>query len=414
GGIPPSDPSGLSISSTTNSFTLSFTKGSSSNTVIRRSINTAPTNQEEGTAVYNSTGSSFTDSDPTLTKNTTYCYSIWSYNPSTAALSTSHISGCGTLSNMASPTNLTFPTVAYNSIILNWTTGTGSTKTYIVRKPGSIPANKDDGTVVYNDSGNAFIDTGLTDNTQYCYTLYATDGTEYTEPVTGCQTTQTISGLVSYWKFDEESGTAAYDSAGLNNGTLINGPVWKNSTDCISGNCLQFDGNNDYVNIPDSSSLRVSTFTISAWIKTSNLLDQTVFIKPYNANTWKSYRLCFSDKIVSELAVGTPNSYPWWTTNSIITAGTWHHIAITRNNAGNSSDLSTYFDGVLVPITYTANSYSSSNKTIVYSNMPAQIGRSNAYATPTAYMNGLIDEVKLYNRVLSVEEIYSLYSIGVD
>ncbi|MDD4410057.1 MAG: hypothetical protein PHW52_05405, partial [Candidatus Pacebacteria bacterium] len=109
--------------------------------------------------------------------------------PSTAALSTSYISGCGTLSNMASPANLTFPTVAYNSIILNWTPGTGSTKTYIVRKQGSIPTNKDDGTVVYNDNGNAFIDTGLTDNTQYCYALYGTDGTEYTEPLTGCQTT---------------------------------------------------------------------------------------------------------------------------------------------------------------------------------------------------------------------------------
>ncbi|MDD4410033.1 MAG: fibronectin type III domain-containing protein, partial [Candidatus Pacebacteria bacterium] len=191
GGIPPSDPSGLSISSTTNSFTLSFTKGSASNTVIRRSINTAPTTIEEGTAVYNSTGSSFTDSDPTLAKNTTYCYSIWSYNPSTAALSTSHISGCGTLSNMASPTNLTFPTVAYNSIILNWTPGTGSTKTYIVRKQGSIPTNKDDGTVVYNDSGNAFIDTGLTTNTQYCYAMYATDETDYSEPITGCRTTLT-------------------------------------------------------------------------------------------------------------------------------------------------------------------------------------------------------------------------------
>ncbi|MDD4410077.1 MAG: fibronectin type III domain-containing protein, partial [Candidatus Pacebacteria bacterium] len=217
----------------TNSFTLSFTKGSASNTVIRRSINTAPTTIEEGTAVYNSTGSSFTDSDPTLTKNTTYCYSIWSYNPSNAALSTSHISGCGTLSNMASPTNLTFPTVAYNSIILNWTPGTGSTKTYIVRKQGSIPTNKDDGTVVYNDNGNAFIDTGLTDNTQYCYALYGTDGAEYTEPLTGCQTTsQIINGACG-----SSNNTNSYSvptenlcSSGTASNVFGNGP-W--SWDCI-------------------------------------------------------------------------------------------------------------------------------------------------------------------------------------
>ncbi|BFT94085.1 hypothetical protein MNSC_00930 [Minisyncoccus archaeophilus] len=177
------------MTSTTNSFNLNWTKGSSTNTVIRRSINTPPQNQEQGTLVYNSTSSSFTDTDITLTKNTTYCYSIWSYNPTTASLSTEYLSSCGTLSNMATPTNLSFPTVAYNSIILNWTPGTGSTNTLIVRKQGSIPTSRTDGTTIYEDNGNAFIDTGLTDNTEYCYALYATDGTEYTEALTGCQTT---------------------------------------------------------------------------------------------------------------------------------------------------------------------------------------------------------------------------------
>ncbi|BFT95134.1 hypothetical protein MNSC_11420 [Minisyncoccus archaeophilus] len=189
GGVPPSNPTNLTMTSTTNSFNLNWTKGSSTNTVIRRSINTPPQNQEQGTLVYNSTSSSFTDTDITLTKNTTYCYSIWSYNPTTASLSTEYLSSCGTLSNMATPTNLSFPTVAYNSIILNWTPGTGSTNTLIVRKQGSIPTSRTDGTTIYEDNGNAFIDTGLTDNTEYCYALYATDGTEYTEPLTGCQTT---------------------------------------------------------------------------------------------------------------------------------------------------------------------------------------------------------------------------------
>ncbi|WP_412732660.1 glycine-rich domain-containing protein [Minisyncoccus archaeiphilus] len=189
GGVPPSNTTNLTMTSTTNSFNLNWTKGSSTNTVIRRSINTPPQNQEQGTLVYNSTSSSFTDTDITLTKNTTYCYSIWSYNPTTASLSTEYLSSCGTLSNMATPTNLSFPTVAYNSIILNWTPGTGSTDTLIVRKQGSIPTSRTDGTTIYEDNGNAFIDTGLTTDTQYCYALYGTDGTEYTEALTGCVTT---------------------------------------------------------------------------------------------------------------------------------------------------------------------------------------------------------------------------------
>ncbi|BFT94422.1 hypothetical protein MNSC_04300 [Minisyncoccus archaeophilus] len=203
GGVPPSNPTNLIMTSTTNSFNLNWTKGSSTNTVIRRSINTPPQNQEQGTLVYNSTSSSFTDTDITLTKNTTYCYSIWSYNPTTASLSTEYLSSCGTLSNMATPTNLSFPTVAYNSIILNWTPGTGSTNTLIVRKQGSIPTSRTDGTTIYEDNGNAFIDTGLTDNTEYCYALYATDNTEYTEPLTGCR--KTLSGTMTFREYYDDN-----------------------------------------------------------------------------------------------------------------------------------------------------------------------------------------------------------------
>ena len=175
GGVPPSSPSDLSMSSTTSSFNLTFTKGSSTNTVIRRSIDTPPQNQEQGTLVYNSAGSSFTDNDVTLAKDTTYCYSVWSYNPITASLSTEHLSACGTLSDMAAPTNLSFPTIAYNSIILNWTPGLGSTDTLIVRKQGSIPTSREDGTTIYEDNGNAFIDTGLEPGGTYCYAIWGYD-----------------------------------------------------------------------------------------------------------------------------------------------------------------------------------------------------------------------------------------------
>ncbi|MDD4409871.1 MAG: hypothetical protein PHW52_04455, partial [Candidatus Pacebacteria bacterium] len=96
------------------------------------------------------------------------------------------------------------------------------TKTYIVRKQGSIPTNKDDGTVVYNDNGNAFIDTGLNTNTQYCYAAYATDNTEYTEPVTGCASTistglifiQSTDGNYTVDKFTLPAGATV--SGGLN------------------------------------------------------------------------------------------------------------------------------------------------------------------------------------------------------
>jgi hypothetical protein len=70
--------------------------------------------------------------------------------------------------------------------------------------------------------------------------------------------------MVAYWKFDEGRGTTANDSAGKNNGT-IHGAEW---TAGRFNNALSFDGADDYVEVPDHSSLRFmqsSSFTISFW-----------------------------------------------------------------------------------------------------------------------------------------------------
>ncbi|MDD4410029.1 MAG: LamG domain-containing protein, partial [Candidatus Pacebacteria bacterium] len=325
--------------------------------------------------------------------------------PSTAALSTSYISGCGTLSNMASPANLTFPTVAYNSIILNWTPGTGSTKTYIVRKQGSIPTNKDDGTVVYNDNGNAFIDTGLTDSTNYCYALYGTDGNEYAEPLTQCQSTQTISGLVSHWKFDEGSGITAYDSAGTSNGTLVNGPTWKTSIDCISGGCLQFDGVNDYVNCGNGQDLNFSTgdFSYSLWFKIPSITNTYYVIFNKESSDYQNGINLFiwnsENKLVAQVRGGSPvNIY----SNSAIIPNKFYHVVITRSGSNGYM----YLNGEL------QSSFSSNWTSDVNTTKSLQFAYQNA-TTPNMF-NGSLDEVLIYNKALSVQEVNVLYSHGLD
>ena len=78
------------------------------------------------------------------------------------------------------------------------------------------------------------------------------------------------SGLVAYWKFDEGSGTTVADSSGNGNtGTLVNGPLW---TAGRVGNALFFDGIDDNVTVPDSTSLDLSSsFTLSAWVNPDRL-----------------------------------------------------------------------------------------------------------------------------------------------
>jgi len=71
---------------------------------------------------------------------------------------------------------------------------------------------------------------------------------------------------------DEDGGTTAYDSQSTNNGTLYNGPTWHSGSDCASGSCLSFDGSDDKITIPNSTSLQVTgDLTISFWIRPTNI-----------------------------------------------------------------------------------------------------------------------------------------------
>jgi beta-lactamase regulating signal transducer with metallopeptidase domain len=75
-------------------------------------------------------------------------------------------------------------------------------------------------------------------------------------------------GLVGHWSFDEGSGSIAYDSAGTNHGTLVNGPVW--TTGPIGG-ALEFDGGDDYIEVPYDDSLAITDeITIGTWVNIAN------------------------------------------------------------------------------------------------------------------------------------------------
>ena len=84
--------------------------------------------------------------------------------------------------------------------------------------------------------------------------------------------------LVSEWKFDEGIGNVINDSWGINTGTWT-GPLAPNTSpnfrpqsECISGQCLAFDGADDFVSIINNSSLwtKTNNQTNSFWVKFDN------------------------------------------------------------------------------------------------------------------------------------------------
>jgi prepilin-type N-terminal cleavage/methylation domain-containing protein len=107
-------------------------------------------------------------------------------------------------------------------------------------------------------------------------------------------------GLVGYWTFDEGQGNIAYDYSGNNNnGTLINGPVWKSGVDCKVGKCLKFYQSrvnliNGYSFVPGGNS-----YTILFWTKLLSFTPAAhVFVGPYPPLQIHFYNPAYTDPYV--------------------------------------------------------------------------------------------------------------------
>jgi hypothetical protein len=212
-------------------------------------------------------------------------------------------------------------------------------------------------------------------------------------------TKSTMPSPIAYWKFDEGEGTIAYDSAGDNDGELKNGPTW--TTGRIGG-ALSFDGVNDYVYVPDSAGLDVTdVFTFAFWIYDEGAPIETIISKDGSTDTTGAYNFAvLPDKSMNYETNGElPDlSSP---ANSIL-LGVWHHVAFTFAGA-ESPNMRIYIDGV--------EKASGSTPAPSILSTYLMIGRRGLSSDPR-YFKGKLDEVRIYNRTLSAEDVWQLYREG--
>jgi hypothetical protein len=199
-------------------------------------------------------------------------------------------------------------------------------------------------------------------------------------------------GFISHWKFDEGSETIAHDSVGNNHGTVY-GAVW--TTGKIDG-ALSFDGIDDYVDCGSGPS-NYDNITVSAWMKTSTegILVSNRY-SSYSFGTW--YTLSSMDIAVGDNSQGGYRLLPF---NTTTLDGNWHHVAYTKNGTSHAI----YVDGLL-DLSFTSNADISWNN-------PTFIGRRWTKSSSVGWFNGIIDDVRIYDRALSAEEVQQLYQSGL-
>jgi hypothetical protein len=219
--------------------------------------------------------------------------------------------------------------------------------------------------------------------------------------------------LVGYWSFDENTGGKAYDTSGYGNDGDITEANW------VMGKCgsaLRFDGgsdgNIDFVSIPDSVSLDTCSFTISFWLKLSNAGKHDVFLDKrhgyHHHNYWFSYYI--NDTPPGEptgnyLMAGVddksslPSTYDRGPHAQVsLMQDVFYYVAATYECNG---DFKLYLDGTLID---TRTRILSGTGDITGDGV-LNIGASTA--EPTYATDGVIDEVRIYNHVLTQEEIIS-------
>ncbi|WP_179412076.1 LamG domain-containing protein [Mucilaginibacter sp. E4BP6] len=216
-------------------------------------------------------------------------------------------------------------------------------------------------------------------------------------------------GLIAYYAFNN-SGT---DSSGHgHNGTLYDISSVPDRFGNANG-AFYFNGtSSSYITVPDAQELRLSNtdFTITLWVKldTYNSSFGTNLISKRDAGANLGYSLSASGYENSAAPLGAygfgpGGNYPGGTSQSTISLGQWTMITVVYSLA--KQQLTFYKNGVFDGVS--ATNVVSPNATV---NAVLYIGKDDPDNYTTYYLQGSLDDVRMYNRALSTTDIGKLYN----
>jgi hypothetical protein len=229
--------------------------------------------------------------------------------------------------------------------------------------------------------------------------------TKHATTITAPRLDDVNSGLVGHWTFDGKDmpqGQVNDTSGNGNNGSMRNMATSSAYARGVLGQALTFDKVNDFVDIPAPSVLQgLAAFTVSLWAKSDSyqslggafsIYDGTTsgtlfLIYPYDPSNGNGTRVYFNSGAVIDQNDGA------------IADGKWHHFLFVSRSA---TDHELFVDGVSVAT-------STISKTLPATLSHISIG---AWRSGTQLYGGSIDDVRVYGRALSNDEIKQLYQMG--
>ncbi|MGD8499259.1 MAG: LamG domain-containing protein, partial [Phycisphaerales bacterium] len=199
--------------------------------------------------------------------------------------------------------------------------------------------------------------------------------------------------LLGWWKLDEGSGVIVLDGSGHgNHGTIMGDPQWVIGHD---GGALEFDGSSAYVDCGNAEALNVDVFSVSFWCNIPSTQGYNHMVSrgshaSASAVNWGVMMHSGEQRILFE----SFNDTTWPGIRADTTIGEWHHVVATYD--GDTMQL--YHDGALAETTSGAGM-------LLDQSRPFLIGARSDAGTANAFFNGSIDDVRIYNKVLTQDEV---------
>jgi hypothetical protein len=222
-------------------------------------------------------------------------------------------------------------------------------------------------------------------------------------------------GLVGLWSFDgadmDFSTNTAFDRSGNgNHGTLMNMSTTTSPVVGVIGQALKFDGVNQNSNMGDVLDMGLNDWTISAWIKKDSIPPASQYWIGKSKAAKQNYRYALAvgtNGGVRAFIQGDGGDDVGFNGDILVTGGKWHFATVVYKRNGNAS---IYVDGVFDK----SQSISHWETANMQSNNPFRIGCYTASdnVTPSNCFEGFLDDVRIYNRALSEDEIKRLYTMS--
>jgi hypothetical protein len=224
-------------------------------------------------------------------------------------------------------------------------------------------------------------------------------GSDTVNLTTGALAVAPPAGLVSWWTGDGTNPTTAPDLAGANPGALAGGVTYAAGK---VGNAFTFDGGNgSYVNVPDAASLNVTTgATWDFWVKTSQSGSYVGLMGKHDAGgSLNGVTVWVDPSGVAAVQIKGASLILTLTGSTRVNDGQFHHLALTFQSGGPAL---LYVDG--------QQQASGTAPVFSFNPNPLRLGRMlDPFWAP---LNGQLDEVQVFNRVLTAAEIQGIVNAG--